>query len=371
MAFARLDIADFRNLVSIKIEPVTCGINFLYGHNGSGKTSLLEALYYLSLGRSFRGAKTGRIINNGSDKFSIFAQVVAGNQKTPIGIERELDGDIKIRIAGKDANSISELAVLTPILLINSHCHHFIDAGPIFRRKYLDWGIFYLTNDFLRIWKQYQRVLKQRNAALRGHLARKELETWTKEIIDSAFLLDQFRQEYIQRLLPLLTASIGELLILPDLEIKYQQGWNDSITYQQALAETVDKDLQLGYTQMGPHRADLKITIKGVPAKDILSRGQQKLFVCAMMLAQGALLNYCANKLPIYLIDDLPSELDTISRSKLMGVLSRQEAQVFVTAVEREVVDCLRIKPKIKVFHVEQGNINEKEAFNQCVENVE
>lgn len=372
MAFTRLDVANFRNLISTKLEPVVKGINFFYGLNGSGKTSLLEAIYYLSTGRSFRSLKIDRIVNNKSDSFSIFAQILAqSNQKIPIGIEREITGDVKMRIAGKDAHSISELASLTPVLLVNSNCYHYLDSGPIFRRKYLDWGVFYFSNDFMRVWKQYQRALKQRNAALRSHAPKKELEIWTKELADNAQLMDQFRNEYCQRLLPILIDTIADLLTLQNLEISYQRGWNENQTYQQVLENSIDRDMQLGYTQMGPHRADLRIIIKGIPAKDILSRGQQKLFVCAMILAQGALLNCCSNKRPIYLIDDLPSELDVLSRSKLMAVLSKQEAQVFITAVEREVIESYLVQPIAKMFHVEHGNINEMEIFNKCVENVE
>ena len=372
MAFIRLEISDFRNIISVKLEPIQQGINLFYGHNGSGKTSLLEAIYYLSLGRSFRSSKIDRIINNKAERFSIFAQSVTLNdQKIPVGIEREQGGDIKIRIAGMDVCSIAELAALSPVLLINSHCYHFLDAGPVFRRKYLDWGVFYLTADFLRLWRQYERALKQRNAALRGQISRKELDIWSNELIAGALQLDQLRQEYIEQLLPVLQTTIAELLVIPDLEISYQQGWNNALSYKDALAHSIDRDMQLGYTQLGPHRADLKITIGGVPAKDILSRGQQKLFVCAMIFAQGSLLYRCANKRPIYLIDDLPSELDVISRSKLMAMLSKQEAQVFVTVVEREILNDFIIQPAVKVFHVEHGDINETKAFNKCTENVE
>jgi DNA replication and repair protein RecF len=360
MAFLRLEVSQFRNLVSAKIEPVAQGINLFYGHNGSGKTSLLEAIYYLNLGRSFRNTKNDRIINNLAEKFSIFAQILTANgQKIPIGIEREQDGSVKIRIAGKDVRSIAELANLMPVLLITSHCHHFLDSSPVFRRKYLDWGAFYLSNDFLRVWRLYERSLKQRNAALRGQLPQKELEIWTNELINSAMQLDQFRQDYVSQLLPVLTQTVADLISIPGLEIKYLRGWNEQLNYAHSLAQSIDRDRQLGYTQMGPHRADFKVTIEGVPAKDILSRGQQKLFICAMILAQGSLLHCSTDKKPIYLIDDLPSELDLTSRSQLMALLSKQEAQVFVTAVEREILESFLIQPNARMFHVEHGDLTE------------
>ena len=128
-------------------------------------------------------------------------------------------------------------------------------------------------------------------------------------------------------------------MYVTDLEIIYQVAGIIDDIYQYVLEESIEKDMQLGYTQFGPHRADLKVTISRIPAKDILSRGQQKLLVCAMILAQGALLQSHANKRPIYLVDDLPSELDAVSRSNLIALLSKQAAQVFVTAIERDALN--------------------------------
>lgn len=148
MALLRLDITDFRNLTSVKLEPIPQGFNLIFGNNGSGKTSLLEAIYYLSLGRSFRSTVISHIIGKTADKFSLFANIMtAASQSTPIGIERHQCGEIKMRISGKDARSIAELANLTPIQLINSHCYNLLDT-PSFRRRYLDWGAFYISRSF-------------------------------------------------------------------------------------------------------------------------------------------------------------------------------------------------------------------------------
>ncbi|MHB1946683.1 MAG: DNA replication/repair protein RecF [Gammaproteobacteria bacterium] len=359
MALIRLDITDFRNLLSIKLEPLPRGFNLIYGKNGSGKTSLLEAIYYLSLGRSFRSSAISRVIRNTADKFALFAHILhRSSQSIPIGVERHKSGDVKIRISGKDVRSTAELADLTPVQLINSNCFNLLEA-PGFRRKYLDWGAFYLSQDFIRHWRAFDRALKQRNAALRGQLSRPELDVWTQKLIESAASLDHMREEYVTNLFPLLLKTINELLTIHDLEISYQPGWDNAQSYQDILSQSIDKDRYLGYTQYGPHRADFKINVNKMPAKDILSRGQQKLFVCAMLLAQGTLLHSYTNKRPIYLVDDLPAELDSTSRSNLMSLLSRQEAQVFVTTVEREILDANLIQSPMKMFHVEHGDITE------------
>jgi DNA replication and repair protein RecF len=357
-ALVYLDISNFRNLVSVKMEPIPLGFNYIYGNNGSGKTSLLEAIYYLSLGRSFRCSLLERVIQKSANKLSIHTRLATqNNQITLIGLERNVLGEIKIRVDGHDVYSVAELTSLIPMQLIDSQCHHLIDAGPVFRRKYLDWGAFYLNNDFLRHWKQFQYALKQRNAGLRRQIALKELDAWTYELIKSAEHLERSRHYYLTQLVPLLEATTAELLDLPDLKISYYPGWDLSKHYHTVLQQTIDRDFHLGYTQLGPHKADLKITIRGVPAKDILSRGQQKLFVCGMILARGTLLQRCADKKPIYLVDDLPSELDKVSRANLITLLSKQKAQIFVTAVECNNQSNVLTNSPLKRFYVEQGNV--------------
>jgi DNA replication and repair protein RecF len=360
MPLTRLTISDFRNIGACQLAPEVLGFNLLYGLNGSGKTSLLEAIYYLSVGRSFRGATTSRVIRQNAEKFLIFAQKqLTYEQSIGVGIEREQAGAVKIRIGGQDAQSIAELADLIPIQLINSQSFNLLDGGPAFRRKYLDWGIFYMNKDFLRTWKNFAQILKQRNAVLRSRRPKKELDIWTQELIVKSMVLDQFRREYVAQLLPLLNATVADLLHLSKLEISYQPGWDESHSYADILAAVFDKDLQAGFTQFGPHRADFKLKINNTSAKDFLSRGQQKLFVCAMILAQGALLGLSTNKKPIYLIDDLPAELDVVSRTSLITLLSKQETQIFVTAVERDALSEMLSGLRLKMFHVEHGSVTE------------
>ena len=359
MSFIRLDISSFRNLGSVSIDPISSGFNFFYGNNGSGKTSILEAIYYLSRGRSFRCSLTSRIINKDTDKLSIFAQIKTPTEPViPVGMERQRGGEVRIRVAGQENTSFSELAALTPVLLLNSNCYNLLEAGPVFRRKYLDWGAFYSSSNYLVIWKQFERALRQRNANLRARSSQRELQVWTAELVKNGILLDQARREVMLNLQPIFMDTIAKLLALDNLAMRYDCGWKEEGSYQDALDQSVEQDMHLGYTQQGPHRADIKYVLGRVPIKDILSRGQQKLFVCAMIMAQGALLQGCNNRKPIYLVDDLPSELDKVSRSNLIALLAKQETQVFLTAVEREILTECDIKP-VKMFHVEHGNVTE------------
>ncbi len=359
MTLKSVEIMHFRNLEFVKAQPVTKGLNFIYGCNGSGKTSFLEAIYYLSLARSFRSSIADRIVGHNAEKLAIFGQIQhAQDEPTiPLGVERHVGGELKLKVHGQFVQSVAELAAYMPVQLINSHCHDLLEDGPILRRKYLDWGIFYLNTEFLRVWRLFYKALKQRNAALKALVSKSELESWTRELINTSSQIDQLRRDYVAQLIPLMTAMMVELYPFTGLKVDYQSGWDTAFSYEEYLGRQLEKDRFLGYTQSGPHKADLKITINNIPAKDILSRGQQKLFVCAMILARGALLQSRVNKLPIYLVDDLPSELDVTNRFSLIALLSKQETQIFVTAVDNTCCEDFSLCSPVKMFHVEHGKV--------------
>ncbi len=363
MPISSLRVADFRNVTALELAPHTDGLNLICGDNGSGKTSLLEAIHYLGSGKSFRSSVATRLVRHETDKFSLFAQVVNdANHQIMLGVERDIKGSTRLRRDEKDLQSFTDFAYLLPVRLINSQSHHLFESGPIYRRKYLDWGLFYQSDNFLHCWRQFERILKQRNAGLRDRRAKNELIGWTTELIKYALELNDLRQSYVQTLAPLVEKIASELLGLSfaQLEIKYLPGWDNSQNYEDVLATSYFDDLRVGHTQNGPHRADIDIRLNNVSVKHFLSRGQQKLLICAMILAQGMLLAKQANKGLIYLVDDLPSELDAQSRQRLISLLLTQQSQVFITAIESasicEFIDS-QSKVPVKLFHVEHGQL--------------
>lgn len=361
MTIASLRIANFRNLISVDLDPSPGGLNVICGNNGSGKTSLLEAIYYLGLGRSFRTATLARLIRKETDKFSIFSQIVSDSKvHIPIGVEREINGLTRLRIAEKDAASVMQLALCLPTRLINSQSHNIFESGPAFRRKYLDWGLFYQSESFLPCWRQFERVLRQRNTILKERRPKQELDAWTEELVKYGVELDKHRREYVLALAPFVSENAQELLALSKFKFSYQPGWDENKDFASVLAHSYAEESRFGCTQYGPHRADLAITLDDVPVKHFLSRGQQKLLICAMIIAQGQLLAKHANKGLIYLVDDLPAELDLVSRQKLIALLARQSTQIFITAIEsKSICDFITDQSDvpIKVFHVEHGKI--------------
>lgn len=360
MPITSLRVSNFRNIDTIDFNPALTGLNLIVGDNGSGKTSLLESIYYMGYGKSFRSSNSQRLIQHQEDKFSLYAQLVTeSSRQMPIGFERTVNGHSRIRIDEKDAASMAELAALLPIRLINSQSHQIFESGPAFRRKFLDWGLFYHSERFLITWRQFERTLKQRNTLLKEQRNRSELSVWSEELVKYATELNELRQDYVAALAPFVLKAASELLNLDGLLLEYLPGWDaNKMSYAECLANSQADDYRFGSTQCGPHRADLDIRLQSGSVKHFLSRGQQKMLICAMLVAQGMLLTAHRNKGLIYLIDDLPSELDFQSKDKLVSLLTQQKAQIFITAIESMMVSEVLTDPQTQikqVFHVEHG----------------
>jgi DNA replication and repair protein RecF len=361
MAIVSLRVVDFRNLSVAELTPCHRGLNIIHGLNGSGKTSLLEAIHYIGLGRSFRSGTSHQLIRHQTDKFILFAQIINDAERhIPIGVERHTNGSTRLRVSEKDTMTMTELATLLPIRVINSHSHHLFESGPIYRRKFLDWGLFYQFEEFLPCWRNFERALRQRNILLRERRPLTQLKSWTEELVKYGVKLDNLRRQYVELFTPFLIEAGRALLAMADLQVSYHPGWDNNYDYASVLADYSQEEYRFGHTQFGPHRADLEVDIGAVSVKHFLSRGQQKLLVCAMILAQGMMLARHTNKEVIYLVDDLPSELDRCSRKKLISLLAQQRTQVFITAIESETI-CELIEMQLelptKVFHVEHGYV--------------
>lgn len=358
MSLTLLAVNNLRNLIDVKLHPIE-RFNLFYGANGSGKTSLLEAIYFLGLGRSFRSRLHTRVIQQGATHFSLFSQIQQGNQLLPVGIERHANGDSRIRIAQENARSIVEVTRLLPIQLLNPDSRFLLLGSSKLRRQFMDWGVFHVEPTFLKSWQHAQRALKQRNAALKSRTSHTLVRLWDAELDIAAQVLNQQRKDYVAELTVVFSKIIqGFLTEGHAVSLQYKSGWDESQGLNEVLEKSLSRDVQLGYTQYGPHRADLLIRVdRTLPAQDILSQGQQKLVVYALHLAQGILLKQQTGKRCVYLLDDLAAELDAESQRRVALVLNEIDAQVFVTGVDRRALAELEQVSEARVFHVEQGRI--------------
>jgi len=358
MTIHRLQIGQFRNLNQVRIAP-SAHINVLHGDNGSGKTSVLEALFFLTHGRSFKASKTHNIIQQGRDDCTVFATV--GEGRLPVGVQRKTNGQTDIRISGEPVSALSELASLLPVQFINAEAFQILEGSPRHRRQFLDWGVFHVEQKFLGAWRRTQKALKHRNTLLRsGRIDVKELAAWEYELVQYAEEVDRLRSTYLTAFEQDFTALIASFGDIPEVSLHYQRGWDKTRSLADVLLDSLDRDKKRGFTQSGPQRADVRVKTGKEDASDILSRGQQKIVVSALKLAQGKhLIKTKEQKRVIYLLDDLPAELDRHHLQKVCQVLEGIDAQVFITCIDPAVFDGIWQNPNnVKMFHVEQGTLN-------------
>jgi DNA replication and repair protein RecF len=357
----RLEIAGVRNLTSVSL-PLLSPINILYGDNGAGKTSVLEAIHLLSSAKSFRGHKLKPLINSDMESCVAFGEIsLPGLGFQPVGVERFRSQAVPavIRVSGQTVRSASALAENLPLQVISSDTFKLLEGSPSVRRQFMDWGVFHVEHQFHSVWKSAQRCLKQRNSLLRhGRIDDQQLAVWTQELVGLGEKLDYFRQCYFDLLMPVFETTLARLLDIDGLSLKYYRGWDSDRSLGDVLSSNLARDREVGHTQTGPHRADLKLRYQSSNAADILSRGQQKLVVCALRVAQGYLLSQETGRSCVYLIDDLPSELDKDHRTALCGLLEELGCQVFVTCVDyNDLAGCWSVDAPVSMFHVEHGEI--------------
>jgi DNA replication and repair protein RecF len=308
MALQDIEIEHVRNIETcqLKLDPA---VNLISGPNASGKTSLLEAISLATQGRSFRTPRIDELKQHNQARMMVVAHFRHGSQKTTIGVVREAR-KTRVKINGKHISGTSEMQELLSLHVITPESHELLEKGPKLRRQYLDWGVFHVKHSYLDCWQRYHRVLRQRNSSLRRKESTRQVQAWNKPLADEAIRLHEYRLEYIENLRPELM-HFGRALLDCEPEFDYQPGWDTTNgDFLEQLEAFIEQDAERGYTRLGPHRADLAMKYQGKPVKSVFSRGQQKLLVCAMTLAQVRQLGHPG----LLLVDDLPAELDTVRR---------------------------------------------------------
>ncbi|MFQ5487115.1 MAG: DNA replication/repair protein RecF [Gammaproteobacteria bacterium] len=356
MRLKRLVLQQLRNLAPLEMEPDP-GINLFYGDNASGKTSLLEAIYILSRGKSFRTHSLGNVVQKGGAGFTLFGQLAGSEQSTlPLGVELHQQR-LKMRAKGETVRKASQLAGYLPVVIIHQESHRLLTEGPKFRRQFMDWGLFHVEQSFHPAWRRYTRALSQRNSSLQHRASAGDIQVWDKELDEMARLIHGLRNAFLEDLEPVFQHYIEQLLPqLGTLSMAYQPGWAVEKPLLEVLAEGLTQDRARGYTCRGPHRADLVMKIDGVPLRERVSRGQQKLLVCALYLAQASAYNQRSGNACILLVDDVAAELDRHHRNQFLALLRKLDVQVFLTATEP--LTELETEMVQKRFHVEHGAVD-------------
>ena len=329
MTLRRMQVTDFRCLPSAGLE-FDPAFTLIFGANASGKTSLLEAVYVLGRGRSFRTRLPAHLIRHGTDRFVVFGEVDAGG-RIPLGVEGSDEG-VRARILGEKPANLAALALRLPVQIIDPEVHRLIEEGPNRRRRFMDWGVFHVEPEFVGFWQRYGHVLRQRNAALKGR-DRALVSAWDADLVQSGLRMSEARGRYVERLAPV-AGELARQMLGMELTLGYRTGWSREHDLAAALRLSLSTDLERGVTQAGPHRAELAIRLDGSAVKDRISRGQQKLLAAALLLAQLRLFPDNAITQPTLLLDDPAAELDADRLGRLIDAVRQQPVQLVVTTLQ-------------------------------------
>jgi len=353
MILESLGVEDFRCVERAELE-LHPRSNLITGENASGKTTLLEAMFFLGRGRSFRTAQSETLIRAGAAEFLLLGRVHTAGRSQPLGMRYGKSG-MEVRHAGRPVGSLAELATVLPAQAIDPEVHRLIEGGPQERRRYLDWGVFHVEPSFIGHWRRYQRALRQRNAALKAEQPENLVRVWDPDLVEAGEQVAVLRSQYVEQL-GRQVARVGERLLGAPVEIILHRGWVAERSLAEALAASWPRDRARGLTHAGPHRADVAVRFEGAAARDRVSRGQQKLAAAALLLGQLRCDAELGSEVALLLVDDPAAELDETHLERLLAEVSDVSAQLVVTALEPR-NEALASLPAGHRFHVEHGSV--------------
>lgn len=349
MGLQKVKIDNFRCLESVEFAP-DARINLITGENGAGKTSILEALFFLSRGRSFRPGQAQGLIRAEAEEFTVFCEL-ADTETRRLGVRFSRADGRSIHFDGGVGAQIADSSAAFPVQVIDPEVHHLVQGGPQGRRQFLDWGVFHVKHSFFESWRRFRRALQQRNTALRQKADESVVQVWDSELLQAGQLIDIDRREYLEEFEPFLT-RISLALLGTSVLCRYSPGWPAGGGFENALAKSLTRDRLYGMTHVGPHRAELVLEVDGTPARHHLSRGQQKLLGTALLLAQSEFVAARMDRHVTLLVDELAAELDAGHLESLIRALEKPGLQLFFTALREDV---LPFAKEPALFHVKHG----------------
>jgi DNA replication and repair protein RecF len=355
MILSELTLRDVRCIehAELSLHP---GLNLIWGGNGSGKTSLLEGMFLLGRGRSFRTRSSERLIRHGQERLLAFGRtessaLMGDGLVHAVGVEVDRGQGTRARVDAAAVGSLADLSRVFPVQVIDPEIHKLIEEGGRRRRRWLDWAVFHVEPLFAEAWVRFARAVRQRNAALRTRGATPK--PWDVEVAALGEKISEARRSVLERIQPYWRDVIAGL-DCPAGELQYYRGWGAQHSLAEALEASRARDELRGLTHMGPHRADVLIRVDGKLAREVLSRGQQKLMAVALTLAQLRLLKEASGTTPTLLLDDPAAELDAAHLADFVRQIAPLGCQLIVTSLHPET---LTFGAPDRVFHVEQGRV--------------
>ena len=356
MSLHRIELLDFRTFPAAVFTPETEGTTVISGPNGTGKTSVLEAMVYLGTQRSFRGAPREAMVRTGADRGIIRAEWHSGLSPTLIEAEIVLAGRSRTQVNRKTASGRKDLAHAAPCTIFSPEDLALVSGGPRVRREFLDDGLALVDAEGARAADEVERVLRQRAALLRQAGGRvsadvaSTLDVWDQRLADAGKILVTARERLVSALDEFVGPAYGRLAGQPDQLVvsqHYVRSWTGELL--DALAQNRKDDLRRGVNTVGPHRDDLVVTLEGREARTHASQGEQRCLALALRIGVHQLVVARTGLTPTLLLDDVFSELDPARSRALVAELPPGQSVLTTAAplpegiVVARVVDIARV----------------------------
>lgn len=331
-----IDIKNFRNHKHIHID-FKKGINVIWGENGSGKTAILEAIYALSMGRSFRTRLHKETLKEGSESLSIKGVFTKNEQKQEIVLNQLLNGQRKFIINNNNQVSAKELVGQNPIVILSPEEQIITKGSPVDRRSYFDKILSIVSSKYLHTLLIYQRSLKQRNTAIQdlklGRTGRGSITAWNETLLINGKKLWDMRDK-------LMVAFINELRGATErynsknaeLKLIYKPE-GKAETYKIRLEKSLNSDINKGWTTTGPHRDNYTFLFNGRPLREFGSQGEHKLALVLIKMAEITMIKTTTGNTPVLMLDDLFAKLDFKRADDVLTLMSKG-GQIIITTTD-------------------------------------
>ena len=324
MSFSKIYLNNFRSFNSSSFD--LGKKNLIIGKNGAGKSSFLEAIFFILSKKSFRTSSLNAMINFESSFFKLDA--ILDEEK--FSFTKELSSSVKSKEGNFKNNFLP--------LILNNFSLNLLEAPKENRRSFLDYLMFHVEHDYKINHLKFRKALAQRNRALKKSSS-SELKSWTKVFIELSQKLTKMKLDFIDSFLKSFPAFVDSSSLPKTLQekfksisITYDKGWKDNLLEE--LRESFIKDQARGFTSLGPQTSDLSVKINEQVSGNILSRGEQKLLILLIYLFFIKAYNDLRPNKTIFLLDDLPSELDDKNLDLALSLLQDADCQLFITSLE-------------------------------------
>ena len=363
----KVSLTNFRNISECSLE-FCDGINILAGENAQGKTNLLEAVFYASVGRSFRASSSNEMISFGKKTATVSIDYQSDKKERADNITVQLFSDKK-KTVEKNHLRVERLSDIVgsfrSVLFCPEHLS-LIKDGPLERRTYLDIAISRINPKYIRSLQRYSYFLKQRNALIKSAVSNREVfdatvDLWSEQLAAEASEISFYRVEFLKRVSKIVSTCFEDMTGKKEsVEIIYRgsasldaEDYLDRDTVKQKyislLASAHDREIFVGSTLWGIHKDDIEIKINGKNARSFASQGQQRSLALALKLAEGEICKEEFGDYPVFLFDDVLSELDDTRRDYMIRFAKGK--QVIITTCEMKVVEGLAADKKILVVN--------------------